>query len=252
MLPFRAERAKPYFGQGPTHQEERVARHSRLDVISAALEQRILPIFNTGDPATATAIVDACAAAGARVVEYTNRGEGAYEVFRALAGHVATRRPEVILGAGTILDAPTAALFIAAGAEFIVAPTLSSEVARLCNRRTIPYLPGCFTATEVSDAQELGCELIKVFPQAAVDGPAWLRSVLGPLPWSRLVPTGSPSDATTLQAWFAAGAAAVGVGPDIFTAARLAARDMGAMGNALAAALAVARQAVGEDADRPV
>ena len=219
-----------------------MARHSRLEVLSAAIEQRILPIFNTADAATAIDVVEGCAAAGVRVVEYTNRGEGTYDVFRAVAGHIATARPEMILGAGTILDAPTAALFIAAGAEFIVAPTLSSDVARLCNRRAIPYLPGCFTATEVSDAQELGCELIKVFPQAAIDGPAWLRSVLGPLPWSRLVPTGCPSDAASLRAWFAAGAAGVGVGPDIFTAARLAHRDVTAIAEALRAALAVAHE----------
>lgn len=229
-----------------------MARHSRLDVVSAALEQRVLPIFNAGAAATAIAVVDACAAAGARVVEYTNRGEGAYEVFRALADHVASRQPQVILGAGTILDAPTAALFIAAGAEFIVAPTLSADVARVCNRRMIPYLPGCFTATEVSDAQELGCELIKVFPQASIDGPAWLRSVLGPLPWSRLVPTGSASDAATLQAWFRAGAAGVGVGPDIFTAERVTTGATTAITRALKAALEVARQAQGGGSRRPV
>jgi 2-dehydro-3-deoxyphosphogluconate aldolase / (4S)-4-hydroxy-2-oxoglutarate aldolase len=219
-----------------------LARHSRLEVLSAALEQRVLPIFNAADAATAIAVLDACATAGARVVEYTNRGHGAYEVFRALAAHVASARPEVILGAGTILDGPTAALFIAADSDFIVAPTLSPEVAAVCNRRAIAYLPGCFTATEVSDAQALGCELIKVFPQAAIDGPAWLRSVLNPLPWSRLVPTGCPSDAATLRGWFAAGAAAVGVGPDIFTAQRLADRDVTGMTDALAAALTVARQ----------
>ena len=138
-----------------------------------------------------------------------------------------------MLGAGTILDGPTAALFIAADSDFIVAPTLSAEVASICNRRAVPYLPGCFTPTEVSEAQALGCELIKLFPQAAIDGPAWLESVLRPMPWSRLVPTGCPSDAATLRRWFAAGAAAVGVGPDIFTPARLADRDVPGMARAL-------------------
>lgn len=219
-----------------------MARHSRPEVLSAALEQRIMPIFNAADAATAVAVVEACAEAGARVVEYTNRGPGAYDVFRALAAHVATARPDVILGAGTILDGPTAALFIAADSDFIVAPTLSPDVASLCNRRSVPYFPGCFTPTEVSDAQALGCELIKLFPQAAVDGPAWLASVLRPMPWSRVVPTGCPSDAATLRRWFAAGAAAVGVGPDIFTAERLATRDVGAMAQALRAALNVAHE----------
>ncbi|HXR26431.1 MAG TPA: hypothetical protein VN771_01090 [Candidatus Baltobacteraceae bacterium] len=218
-----------------------MARHSRLEVLSAALEQRILPIFNAADAATAIAVVEACAEAGARVVEYTNRGAGAYEVFRALGAHVATARPEIMLGAGTILDGPTAALFIAADSDFIVAPTLSAEVASVCNRRTVPYLPGCFTPTEVSQAQALGCELIKLFPQAAIDGPAWLESVMRPMPWSRLVPTGCPSDAATLRRWFAAGAAAVGVGPDIFTAERMARHDVAAMTHDLRAALDIAR-----------
>ncbi|MGZ6272436.1 MAG: bifunctional 4-hydroxy-2-oxoglutarate aldolase/2-dehydro-3-deoxy-phosphogluconate aldolase, partial [Candidatus Limnocylindrales bacterium] len=122
-----------------------MARHSRLDVLGATLEQKVVPIFNTGDPELARGVAEACVRAGARVIEYTNRGEGAYEVFRSLEAYVAEEHPAVILGAGTILDGPTAALFIAAGADYIVAPTLSPEVARLCNRRAIPYLPGCFT-----------------------------------------------------------------------------------------------------------
>jgi len=104
----------------------------------------------------------------------------------------------------------------------------------------VPYLPGCFSPTEVSEAQALGCELIKLFPQASIDGPAWLSSVLRPMPWSRLVPTGCPSDEATLRRWFAAGAAAVGVGPDIFTPERLAGRDVAGMARALRAALQVA------------
>ncbi len=223
-----------------------MARHSRLEVIRATLEQGVVPIFNTEDPELARGVVDACVRAGSTVIEYTNRGDGAYEVFRGLAAYVAEEHPALMLGAGTILDAPTAALFLAVGADFLVAPTLSPDVARLCNRRTVPYLPGCFTATEVSDAHELGCELIKLFPQAAVDGPAWLRSVLGPLPWARIVPTGSPSDEATLRAWFDAGAAAVGVGPDIVTPERLAARDFHGMERTLRTALGVPREA-----DRP-
>ena len=219
-----------------------MARHSRLEVIAATLEQRVVPIFNTPDAELARGVVDACVRAGARVIEYTNRGPGAYEVFRGLSAYVGEEHPTVMLGAGTVLDEPTAALFIAADADFIVAPTLSAEVARLCNRRTVPYLPGCFTASEVSEAQACGCELLKLFPQAAVDGPAWLRSILGPLPWSRIVPTGCPSDEGTLRAWFEAGAAAVGVGPDVVTPARLAARDFWGIEETLQAALAVAHR----------
>lgn len=220
-----------------------MARHSRLEVLQTTLELGVLPILGGGDAEAAVGALEACWAAGARAVEYLNRAEGAYDVFRRLAAHVAERQPGLILGTGTILDAPTAALFIAAGAEFIVAPTLNADVARLCNRRKIAYVPGCFTATEVSDAEELGCEIVKLFPQAAVDGPAWLRSVLGPLPWSRLVPTGSPSDEATIRGWFAAGAAGVGIGPDLFTPERLAARDFAPIEARLRDALRWAREA---------
>ncbi|HEX5466957.1 MAG TPA: hypothetical protein VFW92_09840 [Candidatus Limnocylindrales bacterium] len=222
-----------------------MTRLSRTAVIEATLGQRVVPIFNTQDVATGVAVLDACAEAGLRVVEYTNRGDRALAVFRALIEHVREGRPELILGAGTILDGPTAAIFVAEGAEFIVAPTLSREVAELCNRRRVPYLPGAFTATEVSDAEALGCELIKLFPQAAVDGPAWLRSILGPLPWARIVPTGCPSDPDTIRSWFAAGAAGMGIGPDIFTPQRLAAGDWSAVRDGLAAALAAAKAAPG-------
>lgn len=220
-----------------------MSRLSRIEVVDAMLEQRAVPIFNTQDPDVGVAILDACAAAGARVVEYTNRGDRALPVFRALVAHVRAHRPELILGAGTLLDAPTAALFVAEGAAFAVAPTLNADVARFCNRHKIAYLPGAFTATEVSDADELGCELVKLFPQAAVDGPAWLRSILGPLPWSRIVPTGCLSDETTIRRWFDAGAAGIGVGPDIFTAELLAARDVDGMRDRLADALRRARTA---------
>ena len=220
-----------------------MVRASRLEVIGATLEQGVVPIFNTQDAGTGVRILDACAEAGVRVVEYTNRGDRALSVFRVLAEHVRAHRPGLILGAGTILDAPTGAIFMAEGAEFIVAPTLSREVAELCNRRRIAYLPGAFTATEVSDAEALGCELIKLFPQAAVDGPAWLRSVLGPLPWARIIPTGCPSDGETIRRWFAAGAAGIGIGSDILTPERLSSGDWAGVREALAAALAEARAA---------
>jgi 2-dehydro-3-deoxyphosphogluconate aldolase / (4S)-4-hydroxy-2-oxoglutarate aldolase len=225
-----------------------MARLDRLAVIHATLDQRAIPIFGSQDPGEAVAILEACAAAGARVVEYLDRGDRALAVFRTLIAHVRESRPELILGAGTILDAPTAAIFIAEGAEFIVAPTLSREVGELCNRRGVAYLPGVFTATEASDAMALGCELIKFFPQTALDGPAWLRSILGPFPGARLIPTGSRSDPESIRAWFAAGAAAIGIGPDILTRERRAAGDWETVRAALAAAVREAQEAPGPSA----
>ncbi len=122
----------------------------------------------------------------------------------------------MILGAGTIIDAPTAALFIAAGASFIVGQSLSPDVARLCNRRRVAYIPGAGSATEIAEAEELGCEIVKLFPAAAFDGPAFVRSFLAPSPASRIMPTNVEASEASIRTWFAAGAACVGVGGHLY------------------------------------
>jgi 2-dehydro-3-deoxyphosphogluconate aldolase/(4S)-4-hydroxy-2-oxoglutarate aldolase len=202
-----------------------VTAHARLDVLTTMLEIGLVPIFTARDAETGFAVVRAAAAAGARVVEFTNRGVGALDVFRSVAARTRADLPGVILGAGTILEAPTAALYIAAGAQFIVGPTLNADVARLCNRRRIAYVPGCFTATEISDAEELGCEIVKLFPHAAVDVPGFIRSVHGPMPASRIVPTGVAADRERIQSFIRAGAAGVGIGPGVVEPAAEALRD---------------------------
>ena len=194
-----------------------MTRFTRLEVLGAILEIRVVPIFNTGDPALARAVVTACSESGARVVEFTNRGVAPYPLFTELRTWAAREHPEVILGAGTIFDAPTAALYIAAGADFLVSSILSPDVARLCNRRKVAYMPGCGSATEISAAEELGMEVVKLFPAAALGGTTFLRALLGPSPWSSIVPTGVAADEETIRGWFAAGAAAVGVGPGLIS-----------------------------------
>lgn len=194
-----------------------MARVNRLAVLGAILEIGAVPTFTPHDLASARRVVEACHRAGARVVEITNRGSGTYDLFRELVPLVSGEHPEMVLGAGTIYDAPTAALFIAAGAEFIVSPVLNADVARLCNRRRIPYLPGCGTATEISEAEELGVEIVKFFPAAALNGPAFVRGILGPSPRSRIMPTNVEATREATEAWFRAGAACVGVGPALIS-----------------------------------
>jgi len=150
----------------------------RITVLRAILDSGAVPTFSAPDPDTAFEMVAGCAEGGATVVEFLNRGDFAYDTFTALSRRVAAELPDVFLGAGTIIDAPTAALFIAAGARFIVGQSYSEEVARLCNRRRVVYIPGCGTATEIAAAEELGCELVKLFPAAAYDGPAFVRNFL--------------------------------------------------------------------------
>lgn len=202
-----------------------MARFSRLEVLNSLLDIGLLPLFYHAEAETAMEVVSACAQGGARLVEFTNRGELAYPVFTELVRRFA--KSDVILGVGSVPDAPTAALFIAAGANFIVSPSLNPEIARLCNRRKIPYLPGCLTPTEIATAEELGVEICKVFP-GNVGGPEFIRAVMAPCPWTRLLPTGGV-DATEedVRAWIKAGAAALGMGSKLITASALKARDFG-------------------------
>lgn len=192
-------------------------RFDRLTVHAAMLEIGAVPIFTPLDFDAACRVVSACAVEGARVVEITNRREGMLGLFRQLVSWAAAEHPDVILGVGTIYDAPTAAMFVDAGANFIVSPIVSPEVARFCNRRRIAYLPGCGSASEISLAEELGAEIVKIFPAAAFDGPAFVRGILGPSPWSKLMPTNITASEEAVQAWFKSGVASVGVGSSLIT-----------------------------------
>ena len=203
-----------------------MARFSRMDTLRVILDGGVVPVFYHPDAAVAKKIVEAVAEGGCRVAEMTNRGDRAYRVFQALEEHFAKAKPEIILGAGSVVDAPTAALYLAQGANFIVGPTTCAETARLCNRRKIPYAPGCGSATEIQAAHDLGCEIVKVFPGAEVGGPSFVKAVLGPCPWTRIMPTGGV-DATeeSVTAWIKAGAAALGIGGNLITKELLAAKD---------------------------
>jgi len=203
-----------------------MARFMRLDVINTILDTGVLPLFYSGDVETAVDLVNACARGGARAIEFTNRGESAYPVFAELVKHFAKSDPTVILGVGSIIDAPTAALYLAVGANFIVGPSLNPEISRLCNRRKILYLPGCATENEIIGAEELGAEICKIFPGESAGGPGFISAVMAPCPWHRLLPTGGV-DVTeaSISAWIKAGAAAVGLGSKLFPAQVLKYKD---------------------------
>jgi 2-dehydro-3-deoxyphosphogluconate aldolase/(4S)-4-hydroxy-2-oxoglutarate aldolase len=190
-----------------------MARFSRLEVLNAIVETGLVPVFYHKDVEVAKKVVAACVAGGARVVEFTNRGDFAPLVFTELSQYFAKADPKVILGVGSIVDAPTAALYIASGANFVVGPILNPEIARLCNRRKIAYCPGCGSASEIAQAEELGVEIVKVFPGDSVGGPNFVKSILGPCPWTRIMPTGGvEATKESITAWFKAGVTAVGIG----------------------------------------
>lgn len=203
-----------------------MARFSRLEVLNAMVDTGLVPVFYHADVEVAKQVVRACAEGGAKVVEFTNRGDFAPEVFRELARYVEREAREVILGVGSVIDEPTAALYIAYGANFVVGPVLNEAVARLCNRRKVAYIPGCGSATEISYAEELGAEIVKIFPGNAVGGPEFVKAVLAPCPWTRIMPTGGvEASEESIRAWFEAGVACVGMGSNLVRKDLVAARD---------------------------
>jgi len=194
-----------------------MARFDKLQVLLAIGETGMVPVFYHSDAAVACKVLKACYDGGVRAFEFTNRGDFAIEVFKELELFARTECPEMVLGAGSIVDAPTAALYIQYGASFIVGPCLNAEIAPLCNRHLIPYTPGCGSVSEIGAAQELGCDLVKVFPAGNVGGPSFVKNVLAPMPWSKIMVTGGvdPSE-ENLQAWFSAGVYCVGMGSKLF------------------------------------
>ena len=207
-----------------------MARFSRLDVYNAMISTGLVPLFYQGDVNVAQKIATAFEEGGTRVIEFTNRGDKALKVFSFLNDDLEAKKSPVILGVGSVMDAPTAALYIAYGANFIVSPAFNPEVARLCNRRMIPYLPGCASATEISVAQEMGAEIVKIFPGETVGGPSFIKAIMGPMPWSRIMPTGGvEATRESVEKWLKAGAVCVGMGSHLTRKEWIASGDYGSM-----------------------
>jgi len=203
-----------------------MARFSRLTVLSAMIDTGLVPVFYHPDSEIVINVTRACADGGARLIELTNRGDFAFRVFEQLEHECTKSIPQMITGVGSIGDAPTAALYVNSGANFVVGPNLNPEVARLCNRRKIPYSPGCGTATEIAHAEELGAEIVKIFPGGSVGGPQFVQAIRGPCPWTSIMPTGGVDiTETSLATWFGGGIVCAGIGSKLITPQLLAAKD---------------------------
>lgn len=203
-----------------------MALHKRLDVLVTMKQIGLIPVFYNGDFETVKNIAIACADGGAKAIEFTNRGDRAIDVFKQLCQFRDIQRPDLIFGVGSICDAPTAAMYISAGADFVVGPLLDEETAKLCNKRKIPYSPGCGSMTEIHKAHELGVEICKMFPVAQIGGPAFVKAAKGPCPWTEIMPTGgvSPTKESLIE-WFSAGIACAGMGSKLVTKELVAAKD---------------------------
>jgi len=221
-----------------------MARFNKVAVITAMHSTGMVPVFYHSDVEVVKNVVKACYDGGVRVFEFTNRGDYAHEVFEEVNKWCARECPEMILGAGTVVDAPTAALYIQLGANFIVGPNFNPEICPVCNRRLVPYSPGCGSVSEISQAQAMGCDVTKVFPAGNVGGPSFVKNVLGPLRWSNIMVTGAvePTE-ENLSAWIKAGVLCVGMGSKLFPKEVIAAGDWKAITAKCAEALGYIKKA---------
>lgn len=193
-----------------------MAKFTRIEVAQKMKEQGMVPLFYNADIETAKKLLDAIYAGGARLLEFTNRGDYAHEIFAGLYKYAAKKMPDMILGVGSVTDGGTASLYMQLGANFIVTPVLREDIAIVCNRKKVLWSPGCGSLTEIARAEELGCEIVKLFP-GSIYGPNFIKSVRAPQPWTNIMPTGGVSpDRENLKGWINAGAYCVGMGSKLF------------------------------------
>ena len=193
-----------------------MAKYSRIEVALTMKESGMVPVFFNKDIEICKKVLKACYEGGTRVFEFTNRGDRAHLVFQELIIWAEKEAPDMILGVGSIVDAGTTSLYIQLGANFIVSPVLNPDMAVVCNRRKISWSPGCGSLSEISKAEELGAEVVKIFPGSQVGGSSFVKAVLGPCPWTSIMPTGGVSpDELNLTEWFKAGVHCVGMGSQL-------------------------------------
>ena len=221
-----------------------MSKLTKIQAMQAMKETGTVPVLHNSDLDTCKNVIKACYEGGVRVFEFTNRGDFAHEIFGELVKWAAKECPELILGAGTVIDAPTAALYIQLGANFIVGPNFNPEIAPVCNRRLVPYSPGCGSVSEISNAQAAGCDVTKVFPAGNVGGPSFVKNILGPLRWSNVMVTGAVSpDKDNLTEWIKSGVLCVGMGSKLFPKEVIAARNWQAITDKCAEALGYIKEA---------
>ncbi len=219
-----------------------MAKYNKLQVLQTMKETGIVPVFYNADIEVSKNVLKACYEGGIRAFEFTNRGDFAQEVFAELVKFANKELPGMIMGVGSVVDPGTAALYIQLGANFVVGPVFNPAVAPVCNRRLIPYCPGCGSVTEVSSAQEAGCDVCKVFP-GDVLGPAFVKDLRGPMPWSQIMVTGGVKpEKANLEGWFKAGVTCVGMGSNLFPKDVVAAGEWSKITELCRGALAIVKE----------
>ncbi|MBD0777272.1 bifunctional 4-hydroxy-2-oxoglutarate aldolase/2-dehydro-3-deoxy-phosphogluconate aldolase [Maribacter sp. ANRC-HE7] len=214
-----------------------MAQYSRIEVASVMRETGMVPLFYHPDIELGKKVLKACYDGGARLMEFTSRGDFAFEIFGELNKYAIAELPGMIMGVGSITDAGAASLYMQLGANFIVTPSLREDIAIACNRRKVLWSPGCGSLTEINRAEELGCEIVKLFPGSTY-GPGFVKAIKGPQPWTSVMPTGGVSTETSnLKGWFDAGVTCVGMGSQLISKDVLANKDYKGLENAVREAM---------------
>ena len=189
-----------------------MAQFTRLEVVKVMKDTGMVPLFYHQDLEVSKKVITACYKGGARLLEFTARGDFAHEVFGELVKYVTKELPKMIMGVGSVTDAASASRYMSLGANFIVTPVLREDIALVCNRRKVLWSQGCGSLTEIARAEELGCEIVKLFP-GGIYGPEFVKAVRGPQPWTSIMPTGGVAPTKeNLEGWFKAGVTCVGMG----------------------------------------
>jgi len=219
-----------------------MAQYTRLEVAQVMKETGLVPLFFSNDLELSKKVLKACYDGGARLLEFTARGDFAHEVFGELTKYAVAELPGMIMGVGSVTDAAAASFYMALGANFIVTPVLREDIAIVCNRRKVLWSPGCGTLTEITRAEELGCEIVKLFP-GDIYGPQFVKGVKGPQPWTNIMPTGGVSPTLdNLKGWFDAGVTCVGMGSQLISKEILANKDYARLEQDVKSALALIKK----------
>jgi 2-dehydro-3-deoxyphosphogluconate aldolase/(4S)-4-hydroxy-2-oxoglutarate aldolase len=220
-----------------------MARFSRVEVILKMREAGIVPVFYHKDPEVCRNVIKSCFSGGIKVFEFTNRGDYAHELFSDLNKWAEKEVPGMVMGVGSVVDAGTTSLYIQLGANFIVSPVLNRYMAKVCNRRKILWSPGCGSLTEINYAEELGAEIVKIFPGSSVGGPEFVKAVKGPCPWTSIMPTGGVDPSKdNLKEWFDAGVTCVGIGSNLITKELIQKKDWKGLENKVADAVKIVKE----------
>jgi len=219
-----------------------MAQYSRLEVVQVMKETGMVPLFYHPDIELGKEVLKACYDGGARLIEFTARGDFAFEVFSELNKYALKELPGMIMGVGSITDAAAASLYMQMGANFIVTPSFREDIAIACNRRKVLWSPGCGSLTEINTAEELGCEIVKLFP-GDIYGPGFVKAIKGPQPWTSIMPTGGVStEESNLKAWFEAGVTCVGMGSKLISKEILANKNYKGLENKVRQTLATIKK----------